>query len=233
MMITPLCLLPLYFSAWSAKWRPWGRWGTCSVTCGGGRRSRRRTCVRTSAKVQCTGRPVEVQKCGKAPCPCMWKSHCSLYLCSYDVWHFGIHVSTAKCQLACPEGRPSEDCSLCVCEGHILHGEVLSVTGVPVAGAWVALAIQPKVVLARTDTKGQFRVTGVCSSSSTLISISKDKFAPVTVSSTSNTTGISWVHAVLRSAGKCLKETSFWHLRTKWHHAPCAIVRSRLNPSWF
>lgn len=38
------------------------------MTCGGGRRVRRRTCVRNSVTVQCTGRPVDVQKCGKAPC---------------------------------------------------------------------------------------------------------------------------------------------------------------------
>lgn len=61
------CALFLY--VWSAKWSPWGRWGTCSVTCGGGRRIRRRTCVRTSVAVQCNGRPVEIQKCGKSPCP--------------------------------------------------------------------------------------------------------------------------------------------------------------------
>ena len=68
-MVSPLVL---------AKWSPWGRWGTCSVTCGGGRRIRRRTCVRTSGTAQCTGRPVEVQKCGKAPCPRMRK-HTALW----------------------------------------------------------------------------------------------------------------------------------------------------------
>ncbi|XP_051232521.1 cartilage intermediate layer protein 1 [Dicentrarchus labrax] len=161
----------------TAKWRPWGRWGTCSVTCGGGRRIRRRTCVRSSETVQCTGRPVEIQKCGKSPCP-------------------------AKCQRVCTEGRPSEDCSRCVCDSHVLHGEVHSVTGVPVAGAWVALASQPKVIRARTDANGQFRLTGVCSSSSILISIRKEKFAPITVSTSSNTTGLSWVRAVLKSAEK-------------------------------
>uniref|UniRef100_A0A3Q3MKV2 Cartilage intermediate layer protein 2 n=1 Tax=Labrus bergylta TaxID=56723 RepID=A0A3Q3MKV2_9LABR len=156
------------------KWSPWGRWGTCSVTCGGGRRIRRRTCVRDSAPVHCAGRPVEIQKCGKGQCP--------------------------KCQIVCTEGRPSEDCSRCVCEGHVLHGEVHTVTNVPVVGAWVALANQPKVIRARTDAKGRFRLPGVCSSSSTLISIRKEKFAPITVSTSSNTTGLSWVHAVLKSA---------------------------------
>ncbi|XP_029988492.1 cartilage intermediate layer protein 1 [Sphaeramia orbicularis] len=161
----------------TAKWGPWGRWGTCSVTCGGGRRIRRRTCVRTSETVQCKGRPAEVQKCGKSPCP-------------------------AKCHLVCAEGRPSEDCSRCVCDGHMVRGDVHSVTGVPVAGAWVALANQPKVIRARTDAKGQFRLPGVCSSSPTSLSIRKEKFAPTTVSTSSNTTGLSWVRAVLKTAEK-------------------------------
>ncbi|XP_039463192.1 cartilage intermediate layer protein 1 [Oreochromis aureus] len=166
--ITPPC---------TAKWSPWGRWGSCSVTCGGGRRIRRRTCARTSATVQCVGRPVEIQKCGKTPCP-------------------------AKCQYVCTEGHPSEDCSHCVCKGHILHGDIHSVTGVPVAGAFVSLASHPKVIRARTDAMGHFKLLGICSSSPTLITIRKEKFAPITVSTSSNTTGMSWVRAILRSAEK-------------------------------
>ncbi|XP_026014939.1 cartilage intermediate layer protein 1 [Astatotilapia calliptera] len=161
----------------TAKWSPWGPWGSCSVTCGGGRRIRRRTCVRTSATVQCVGRPVEIQKCGKTPCP-------------------------AKCQYVCTEGHPSEDCSHCVCKGHILHGDIHSVTGVPVAGAFVSLASHPKVIRARTDAMGHFKLLGICSSSPTLITIRKEKFAPITVSTSSNTTGMSWVRAILRSAEK-------------------------------
>lgn len=102
----------------------------------------------------------------------------------------------------CTEGRPSEDCSLCVCDNHVLRGEVHTVTGVPVAGALVALAGQPKAIRARTDAKGQFGLKGVCSSSSTLISIRKEKYAPITVPTSSNTTGLSWVQAVLKSAGE-------------------------------
>ncbi|XP_034072081.1 cartilage intermediate layer protein 1 isoform X1 [Gymnodraco acuticeps] len=161
----------------TAKWSPWGRWGMCSVTCGGGRRIRRRTCARSSVTVQCSGRPAEIQKCRRSPCP-------------------------AKCQLRCTEGSPSEDCSRCSCDNHILQGEVHSVTGAPVAEALVALASKPTVTLARTDANGQFRVTGICSSSSTLMSIRKDKFAPITVSTSSNTTGLSSVRAVLKSAEK-------------------------------
>lgn len=197
---------PLFILDGLAKWSPWGRWGTCSVTCGGGRRIRRRTCVRTSITVQCTGRPVDIQKCGRTPCPGVQ---------SYPVYLFGVFVglhlcfcavfTTAKCQRVCTEGRPSEDCSRCVCDGHMLQGDVHSVTGVPVAGASVALASHPKVVSARTDAEGQFRLTGVCSSSSALITIRKEKFVPVTVSTYSNTTGLSWLHAVLRSAGECIE----------------------------
>ncbi|XP_029003854.1 cartilage intermediate layer protein 1 [Betta splendens] len=165
---TPMCI---------AKWGPWAEWGGCSATCGGGRRIRRRTCVRTSLSVQCAGRHVEVQKCGKSPCP-------------------------AKCQLACSEGEPSPDCSRCACEGHVLHGEVQSVTGVPVGGASVALANRPQVVLTRSDATGRFRLPGVCSSSSSLILVRKERFSPVTASSSSNSTGRSWVRAVLKSAEK-------------------------------
>lgn len=138
-----------------------------------------------------------------------------------------MDVSTAKCQLACPEGRPSEDCSLCLCEGHVLRGEALGVTGVPVAGARVALAGQPKVVLARTDVKGRFRVAGVCSSAPTSISISKEKFAPVTVASTSNTTGMSWVHAVLRSAGECEQKKNYHSEASE--HSGTICSRKALN----
>lgn len=180
------------------------------MTCGGGRRIRRRTCVRTSVSVQCTGRPVEIQKCGKSPCRGM-PSHCCksrnifLYIGVFISLrsHLCVFLPTAKCQRVCSEGHPSEDCSRCLCDGHVLHGEVHSMTGVPVTGAWVALASQPKVIRARTDAKGQFRLTGVCSSISTSISIRKEKFAPITVSTSSNTTGLSWVRAVLKTAGEC------------------------------
>lgn len=52
-----------------AKWSQWGTWSTCSVTCGKGRRTRRRTCSRSSDTVRCRGRPLEVQKCGNTQCP--------------------------------------------------------------------------------------------------------------------------------------------------------------------
>ncbi|XP_062412851.1 cartilage intermediate layer protein 1 [Sardina pilchardus] len=160
-----------------ARWGPWGAWGSCSVTCGGGRRARRRNCIRTSDTVRCEGRPVEFQKCGKKPCP-------------------------MACQRVCEEGRPSDDCSRCVCEGHLLHGEVLSATGVPLAGARVALVSQPNLVRARTNSKGLFKMPGVCSGSKTLLVINKEKFAPLTVATFNNGSKTSWVHAILKSSEK-------------------------------
>ncbi|XP_076880309.1 cartilage intermediate layer protein 1 isoform X1 [Brachyhypopomus gauderio] len=160
-----------------ASWGQWGLWSACSVTCGKGRRGRRRTCNRSSDKMQCPGRPVEVQKCGSTPCP-------------------------VECQRSCPEGRPSEDCSHCVCEGRTLRGDVRSVTGVPVAGASVAEVAQPELIRARTDAEGRFRVPGTCSGPGTHVLISKDKFVPASVPILSNSTEELWVTVLLTSSEK-------------------------------
>lgn len=111
-------------------------------------------------------------------------------------------MCVVACQRVCQEGRPSDDCSRCVCEGHQLHGEVLSATGVPVAGARVALASQPNLIRARTNTKGLFKMPGVCSGSKTLLIVSKEKFAPLTVATFNNGSKTSWVHAILKSSGE-------------------------------
>ncbi|XP_036442862.1 cartilage intermediate layer protein 1 isoform X1 [Colossoma macropomum] len=161
----------------AVKWSQWGLWSACSVTCGKGRRGRRRTCIKSSDKLQCKGRPVEVQKCGNTPCPVV-------------------------CQIVCPEGRPSEDCSHCVCEGQTLQGEVLSVTGVPVSGASVAVSDQPTVIRTHTDTKGLFKIPGVCSGPEARLLINKEKFAPATVPVFNNSSKSLWIRALLRSSEK-------------------------------
>ncbi|KAG5850719.1 hypothetical protein ANANG_G00085430 [Anguilla anguilla] len=160
-----------------ADWSPWGPWSVCSVTCGKGRRVRRRTCLRSSVSVQCVGHSAELQKCGKPPCP-------------------------AVCQRVCSEGRPSDDCSRCVCKGHLLRGEVKGTTGVPVSGARITLDSQPELVLAQTDARGLFTVPGVCSGTPTLVSIQREKFSPVAVTTSSNSTGTSWVRVVMKSSEK-------------------------------
>ncbi|CAH2293469.1 cartilage intermediate layer 2 [Pelobates cultripes] len=48
------------------KWSSWGSWTPCTKTCGGGIRTRHRTC--TNMKTPCVGRPFQVWKCQKNPC---------------------------------------------------------------------------------------------------------------------------------------------------------------------
>lgn len=106
------------------------------------------------------------------------------------------------CKRVCPGGRPNKDCSYCICDGQTLHGEVFTVTGVPVADATVALASQAKVIRAHTDAKGQFKIEGLCTNPQTQVIIRKDKFAPITLPVSINSTDELWVRAVLQSSGK-------------------------------
>lgn len=116
------------------------------------------------------------------------------------------------CQLVCPEGHPNEECSHCICEGQTLRGEVLSVTGVPVSGASVAVADQPKVIRAQTDDKGLLKIHNMCSGPETRLLISKEKFASATVPIFRNSSENLWVRAFLRSSGKpYAKETCDQH----------------------
>ncbi len=118
-------------------------------------------------------------------------------------WNQNTHfIFTEACKRVCPGGRPSKGCSYCICDGQRLHGEVLSVTGVPVPNATVALASQTKVVRAHTDAKGQFKIDGLCTSPQTQVVIRKDKFAPITLPVSNNSTNELWVRAILRSSGK-------------------------------
>lgn len=115
-----------------------------------------------------------------------------------DLFYFVI----VACKRVCPGGRPNKDCSYCICDGQTLHGEVFTVTGVPVANATVALASQAKVIRAHTDAKGQFKIERLCTNPQTQVIIRKDKFAPITLPVSINSTDELWVRAVLRSSGK-------------------------------
>ncbi|KAK4298073.1 hypothetical protein Pmani_029560 [Petrolisthes manimaculis] len=62
------------------EWSSWGSWARCSRSCGGGVKSRSRTCVTSYPRVmpgsgvrtshdQCRGESVEYHVCGASPCP--------------------------------------------------------------------------------------------------------------------------------------------------------------------
>ncbi|XP_078716713.1 semaphorin-5A-like isoform X1 [Lampetra fluviatilis] len=53
-----------------ASWAPWGPWEPCSAPCGGGTRTRRRTCTADDAgDTACTGCDAEHEACSLDPCP--------------------------------------------------------------------------------------------------------------------------------------------------------------------
>jgi len=109
---------------------------------------------------------------------------------------------TVACKRVCPGGRPNKDCSYCICDGQTLQGEVFSITGVPVANATVALASQANVIRAYSDAKGQFKIKGLCTNPQSRVLIQKDKFSPITLPVSINSTNELWVRGVLRSSGK-------------------------------
>ena len=53
-------------------WSGYGSWISCSVTCGGGTKSRSRSCTKPSPDNggdECTGEATEAENCGTASCP--------------------------------------------------------------------------------------------------------------------------------------------------------------------
>lgn len=150
---------------------------------------------------------MEVQKCGNTPCPGIIFYNLPFTVLKKEVQCYNelcfICVKiVVLCQLMCPEGHPNEECSHCICEGQTLRGEVLSVTGVPVSGASVAVEDQPKVIRAQTDDKGLLEIHGMCSGPETRLLISKEKFGLGTVPVFRNSSENIWVRAILRSSGK-------------------------------
>ncbi|XP_056001828.1 coadhesin-like [Ostrea edulis] len=54
------------------QWASWGSWGSCSVTCGGGSQSRKRTCTNPAPQYNgksCPNSDTSTQSCNTQPCP--------------------------------------------------------------------------------------------------------------------------------------------------------------------
>ncbi|XP_069505150.1 cartilage intermediate layer protein 2 [Ambystoma mexicanum] len=159
-----------------AEWSAWGAWTPCTKSCGGGRRVRRRSCAKSPMKDPCIGRSLEMQKCSVAPC--------------------------RVCQLVCPLGQASQDCSRCTCDGHVLLGSVLSTDGSSLAKANITLNEKTLVSVATSDQRGRFMVPGVCANGSVNVTVSLANYIPVTVQPVLNGSETSYVTAILQRAEK-------------------------------
>ncbi|XP_078691970.1 thrombospondin-2-like [Branchiostoma floridae x Branchiostoma belcheri] len=51
------------------SWEEWQPWGDCSATCGGGVKTRTRTCSDQYGGNTCVGRSTETRACAETPCP--------------------------------------------------------------------------------------------------------------------------------------------------------------------
>ena len=60
-----------YFTV-DGGWSDWSNWSNCSVTCGGGTKSRTRECNNPERQFDgeyCSGDDKEINDCGQIPCP--------------------------------------------------------------------------------------------------------------------------------------------------------------------
>ena len=66
------CEFPFSYLIVNGRWSPWGNWGSCSLTCGGGVQDRLRTCTNPPPAFggsPCEGPDVETRFCQQLPCP--------------------------------------------------------------------------------------------------------------------------------------------------------------------
>uniref|UniRef100_A0A915DA13 Apple domain-containing protein n=1 Tax=Ditylenchus dipsaci TaxID=166011 RepID=A0A915DA13_9BILA len=82
------------------QWSPWTEWSVCSVTCGGGEKSRERNCRNGK---DCVGPAKDTAKCGEEECP-RWAAWSAWEACSATCGK-GIQQRHRECE---PRG---EDCT--------------------------------------------------------------------------------------------------------------------------
>ena len=59
--------MPLLGFFAAGVWESWGRWSDCTLTCGGGKRQRTRSC--DVAEDACLGTAQQEELCSDVPCP--------------------------------------------------------------------------------------------------------------------------------------------------------------------
>jgi len=76
---------PCASEACPGVWQNWESYGECSVSCGGGERTRSRTCLGGEVGGPgCEGSDMEQSSCGEEPCPGSWTVWITVGSCSVD-----------------------------------------------------------------------------------------------------------------------------------------------------
>ncbi len=81
----------------------------------------------------------------------------------------------SDCLFDCEFGIPNEDCNKCVCSSSVLTGHVTDSYGRPLFGVEVTDTDRAQVVLAVTDTFGNFQIENFCPTVTNVI-IRKDGY---------------------------------------------------------
>ncbi|CAH1797657.1 unnamed protein product, partial [Owenia fusiformis] len=84
------------------------------------------------------------------------------------------------CGRICPDGGIlSQDCSVCTCEGVVLHGRVATTDGFPLANTSVYLKTRMWDAIGSTDTLGFFNIQDICPRNTILV-FKKTQFIDIT-----------------------------------------------------
>ncbi|XP_035694556.1 uncharacterized protein LOC118428567 [Branchiostoma floridae] len=90
------------------SWEEWQSWGDCSATCGGGMKTRMRTCNDQYDGKSCVGKSTENRACAETPCPVWseWSSWTKCQRCGRSRTRTRTCPSPGKCHGA-PDERSS------------------------------------------------------------------------------------------------------------------------------
>ncbi|OCT89820.1 cartilage intermediate layer protein 1 [Xenopus laevis] len=150
-----LCPVVIQSNIPDQPWSEWSAWSKCSASCGGtGMQTRTRKCLAEEQwQEHCNGPTEEGRRCVGNTC--------------------------AVCDISCPTGKVSADCSICVCKKHILHGTATLPDGAPATGATVYTITKKPKQVALSDSHGNFQIPGLCPE--TTIQLNLEKYSTITV----------------------------------------------------
>ncbi|XP_067873752.1 cartilage intermediate layer protein 1 [Heterodontus francisci] len=187
--------------AWSS-WSQWSVWGPCTAACEQtGVQIRRRTCSihNQNQEQQCPGPLEEGRMCKGPACeitPSTATRSLNIPMKSSE------EEQQAGCELRCTMGRVNAECSRCMCEEHLLYGSVHLQDGAPASKATVHLWGNSDKVLTVCDTKGKFRIPGLCPDGKTALKIKKAYYGTAVVTLSVNNSKMSTIEVKLKRSEK-------------------------------